>query len=172
VLLDVYESIVALSTGPNSGSARFTLAVEHDGPFFFLTAGGNDADSGNFTRVQSSNLFRAETLLHVAATIDFAANAIELFVNGESIPLASPQANFLTSNETSPDTPSAGAFLGAYGDGSTHLLSATIDDVRIYNTVLSHEEIAALAVPEPSSMVLLSGICLFAGSSRRRVRSR
>ena len=43
-----------------------------------------------------------------------------------------------------------------------------MDDFRVYDNALSNGEIAALAIPEPSSVMLLGGFSLLALLRRRR----
>lgn len=60
---------------------------------------------------------------------------------------------------------------GWIGDGASYLKGA-IDDVRIYNTVLSSSEIAALyAAPEPSTYAVIAGVLALAGAALRRRRN-
>lgn len=62
--------------------------------------------------------------------------------------------------------------IGAWiGDGASYFKGA-IDDVKIYNTVLSASEIGALyAAPEPSTWSVIVGVLALAGAALRRRRN-
>ncbi len=152
------NSIIGISVESNSGSARFVLQVSSGR----LRAGGRDGNNGGGA-VQGFSSFSgptltANTLYHLAATVDYAANIFELFVNGASVGSGSA-TNFIASN-TTPDTASLASFIGSNSAGNGEFFDGTIDDARIYDSILPDNDIAALAVPEPSAALLGALGCL------------
>jgi hypothetical protein len=170
---DLEYNIMGVSTNFADGStSRFLLQLSpSNGPVADLRVIARDTETGNPAVLEPGtvgSLLSRNRVYHVAATVDYAADTLELFVNGQSVGFAARPKNF-SASQTTPDTPSTGAFIGALGSGFA-TFQGTLDDVRIYDTVLSHEEIAALAVPEPSSGGLfLGGIATFLLASRRRL---
>lgn len=161
---ELSEDIVAISTSFGGGNfPRFALRVAGFGAEFLLVAGAQDSATGDFLHVSSPRSYSTTTVHHVAATIDYLTDSFELFVDGQSVARTSGVKGLPT-----PDTPSAAAFIGAQSSGNSRLFRGTLDDVRIYNTVLSREEIAALAVPEPHSVVLLTAAATGLFAWRRR----
>ena len=152
------NSIIGISVESNSGSARFVLQVSSGR----LRAGGRDGNNGGgatqgFSSFSGPTL-SINTLYHLAATVDYAANTFELFVDGTSV--GSGNAANFNANATTPDTPSLASFIGSNSAGNGEFFDGTIDDARIYNSILADNEIAALAVPEPSAALLGALGCL------------
>jgi hypothetical protein len=169
------NSIVGVSVGPGGAAtaARFVLQIARQGTVNVLRAGGRDNDTAAFTNLiaPTNTALSPNTLYHVAATINYATNSFELFLNGTSIATGVTGTNNLTAATTSPNTASQTAFIGASASGNTEYFAGIIDDVRIYNTILTASEINALAVPEPSTMMLaLVGGAALLGLSRRKVK--
>ncbi|RYD48413.1 MAG: LamG domain-containing protein [Verrucomicrobiaceae bacterium] len=85
---------------------------------------------------------------HVAYTVDAAADVTQLYVNGALV----------GSTTTAVTLPSLfnNFEVGRLGRGvPTDAFAGSVDELRIYDTILSGEEIAVLAVPEPSFSMLL-----------------
>ncbi|MGB0774916.1 MAG: LamG-like jellyroll fold domain-containing protein, partial [Akkermansiaceae bacterium] len=105
------------------------------------------------------------TWTHVAYRFGFNGGAdidtVEFFVNGVSVVTSDPAVNGM--NNT------VGTFsIGNINiPGNEQYFTGLIDDLRVYDTEISNGEIAALAVPEPSSAALL-GLGGFALILRRR----
>ena len=108
------------------------------------------------------------TWYFLAATyqnIDAGTSEIKLFVNGA---LDASHTVALGPMAT-PDVP---LHIGAYiwdPAGYQKYMDGLMDDVRIYDTALSEEEIAAMFVPEPATIALLGlgGLAVLGGRKRR-----
>lgn len=96
---------------------------------------------------------------HVAVTFDASSDA-NFYLNGTLVQ---------TVAGGSPANPTGATYaIGHSGGGSERFLGG-IDDVRVYNEVLSSEAIAQLAVPEPSAFALLAvGAASVLGRRKRR----
>ena len=110
----------------------------------------NQLTSNNLYRKRSSILYPTDgnTWMHIAATYD--GTDIRLYINGVKDGLKIPGPGSIALNDLS-------LSIGAQNNGARKFQGA-IDDVRIYNYVLTHAEILALTTtwipPEPP--VLLS----------------
>lgn len=157
--------------GTAVGSARFTFQLNDYGD---LRAGGRRVGNETFSVVgtntgesndSADDPIQIGQTYHVAATADYATGLVSIYVNGALVvsdtigawgigPTASDQ-NFVMR-------------IGSNHNGGEQFLGI-IDDVRIYDSVLSASDIAALAIPEPS--VALLGLFGAAGLLRRRQRN-
>lgn len=131
--------------------ARLVLQVVDGGD---LRVGGREADSDSFQFVRTTNdPVVAGRTYHVAATVDYATNTGILYLDGVEV------ANGLFagwgSAVSTPATLSVESRIGSHPDGNEDFFGL-IDDVRLYDSVLSPTEIAALMVPEPSSSLLFA----------------
>lgn len=149
---------------------KYTGNSSHETFWFGLyMAGGalaterTDDSAGNIWRYNSAPL---GTWQHVAVTYDHSATTLSLYADGF---LLNSWTDFgggtLTNNENQSIT------IGAVTrSGVVHEFTGSIDDLRIYNTVLSPSEIASLAsVPSPSALSLFgSGIVVLFGYMRKR----
>ena len=101
---------------------------------------GNDARSADFDKAITPGQWR-----HVACT--YGEGVATLYLDGELDRTVSPAA-----------APSLGSFNSAVRIGSNldgaEVFPGAIDDVRIYDGVLSHEEIGALALVTPVSIAI------------------
>ncbi|MCK4752322.1 MAG: LamG domain-containing protein [Planctomycetes bacterium] len=117
------------------GSASAVSGVVTDK--IYLHVGGTDASGQNLGLASSASTVSVGTWTHVAATIwnrtDGYARG-ELFINGLPIEVTDNSFPRLVG-------PLIGANLGSYNDGSTHFGDMTIDDFRIYGSVLSDADV-------------------------------
>ena len=163
----------------SSNSARFVLQLNDGGD---LRAGGRRLGSeGNFTTdlVAGTNItgttnneldidpITVGEVYHVAATADYSTGMVSIYLNGTLLIDRRIEA-WAPYGPTTDDQDYIIRF-GMNGSGS-EVFNGYIDDVRIYDHVLSDSEVAALAVPEPSA-ALLGGLGMMGwafGSRRRR----
>jgi len=159
---------VALFANGNGVQAGFTELISQGasgGPGFYI---GTDS-SGSVIRATDSwantgVAFGAPNVwTHYALVVDAGANTSMLFVGGMFAAMV-PYAIVTSLSGTS-------TRLGRQFDPFTEFFNGSIDDVRTYDGVLTPLEVAALAVPEPASWLLmaLGGVAL-AGAVRRRRR--
>jgi hypothetical protein len=97
--------------------------------------------------------------VHLAATVSSTAG-VTFFVNGN----AEGNANHTANGNVGDDAYGVGR---AYGIGDSQWFPGRLDEVYVYNTVLSQSEIQASMIPEPST-ALLGGLGLLALARRRR----
>lgn len=98
--------------------------------------------------------------VHVAATVS-SASGITFYLNG----VVDGTNGNTTNNNLGDDVFGIGR---SYGSGEGQYLAGSLDEVRVYDRVLSSIEVAALTVPEPSTGIL----ALMAGLSLGLRRSR
>lgn len=116
-----------LTKAGNNKDDGYWLGLEGDRLFFSI-----DEDA-----VEAPYTFSADTRYHVAATFDDDADAVEFFVNGLSV-------GTFTQNRSLPAN--NGALRLGDGARNNQHWEGLLDDVRLYDTVLSPEEIDAVYV--------------------------
>jgi RHS repeat-associated protein len=127
--------------GPTS-SSRARIKLIGTGTAANLIGGGRSTDSENLLDVQATGTaLAASTWYHVAGVIDYTGKTVKLYVNGSQA--ASGTTSF--ASNTTPDTASSSAALGAEEDGSAGFFNGMLDEVRVYSRALSADEIAGLA---------------------------
>lgn len=98
--------------------------------------------------------------VHVAATVSSAAG-ITFYLNGA---VDGTNGN-TTNNNLGDDVFGIGR---SYGSGEGQYLAGSLDEVRVYDRVLSSNEVTALTIPEPTLGILTAVAGLGLGLRRRR----
>jgi hypothetical protein len=142
------DSIVFL--GDNTVSNRYLDlgTVTATGGFYGRVRDGVNSGFPDLTPTPATGLNNGEWH-HVAYTVDAIADVTQLYVNG-----------VLVGSTTTPAVTLPSIFnnfeVGRLGRGApTDAFAGSVDELRIYDTILSGGEIAALAVPEPGFSILL-----------------
>jgi len=111
----------------------------------WLSCGARATDTSKGFWVKSAEKpIKVGTWIHLASVIDYSADTITLYANG--VPLTAAGTIKFEAKIT-PNTPSTNAAIGADDDGKTAFFRGMISDVRLYNRVLTREEIAEIAAP-------------------------
>jgi hypothetical protein len=129
-----------------------------------LEVAGRSFDFDRFQSRITESVLALDEWHHLAGVIDYPNGEISIYFDGVLQPLLPGSVAF--SGTSSANINSASITLGSTG-GFFEFFNGTLDDVRIYNEALSGEQIAALAVPEPSRTILV-----FAGFSIVGIRRR
>jgi hypothetical protein len=120
------DSILIEARGDVSRKFRFCIAT-------------SDQDSG-VTVLASNQQFNANTWYHIAGTYD--GVTMKLYINGQLDNSASKTGNIYANNSN--------WYIGAFNYGNVAYFNGLIDDVRIYNTAMSAEEILAIMLLKPT----------------------
>ncbi|RYD39522.1 MAG: LamG domain-containing protein, partial [Verrucomicrobiaceae bacterium] len=163
-----------LGTTAASGNARFVMQLLDGGD---IRVGGRRLGANGFTTVSTNNGTTNGTVndpitvgqtYHVAATADYSTGLVTVYVNGAQVASANLSSGWTTGNsENNPE----GYIVrfGANGPGTGERFNGNIDNTRVFNTVLTPSEVAALAVPEPTLGILAGvGSLLWVFGLRRR----
>lgn len=158
---------IYFSNPSGGGAARLIMQIRgngSDGASFSL--GGRTQQADGFSRYLANvadvlgvgnTSLALNTTYHLAATVDTTlapTNAVQLYLNG--LPVSnSLQSGSGFSQVPFDNTVGASATVGSTGVPGNYL-TGRVDDVRIYDEVLSAAQIRALAVPEPASIALLA----------------
>ncbi|RYD22279.1 MAG: LamG domain-containing protein [Verrucomicrobiaceae bacterium] len=145
----VRDSIVFL--GDNTATNRYldVGTVTATNGFYGRVRNGVNSGYPDITPTPTTGLNNGQWQ-HIAYTVDAAADITQLYVNGVLV----------GSTATAVTLPSIfnNFEVGRLGRSApTDAFAGSIDELRIYDTVLSGQDIAALAVPEPSFSMLLLG---------------
>jgi hypothetical protein len=138
----------------------WSFGVFNDGRVRFTKNGVIDADIGTVGAVSTN------TWVHLAATIS-STTGTTVYVNGAPIGSNANLANLNTGlgNNGVLDPFAIGR---SYGGAEAQWFAGRLDEVRVYDTVLSQSEIQGLMVPEPSAALLASLASLGFAFRRRR----
>lgn len=163
------DSFNGLVSKDNGTQREWALIVLSNGNLrmFLKSLSGNNQQSIDSTESISTSVWT-----HVAATYDGSGSytGINLFINGTAATLQNPFNNTYTAMSNT----SADVAIGVYG---TNFFEGLIDEVAIFNGVLSLDQISALAgeaqftpAPEPSTLLLLSLAATGLAMRRRAAR--
>lgn len=123
-----YHAILEYDRNSANGN-RFGLWLDTDGCVHFRV--------GQNTW-QSTDALRANQWYHVAATFEGASRAMRIYVDGVLEATATNQKGFVTPTQ-------ATLIIGARGTADDEYFNGLIDDIRVFNSLLSAEEILILA---------------------------
>ena len=139
-----YRCILAKDVSGN-GMSNYWFGIENDELVFGFWAAG----SFQTVSTPSSNL-QADRWYHLAATFDDATDEVRLYVDGAEAHVGAIAF--------APTTETADVWIGHSADGE--YWTGSLDDIRIYNTVLSSGEILALAKETggPQTLTLAAGV--------------
>lgn len=165
---NAWEGLLAKSPSNGSGAnhaGNYEIRIENGtSQLHFLYQQGGVDDTAFPISTNPAAAIAANTWTHIAVTIEqVGANPgeVKYFTNGVLADTKLIQAGFGATN-TNP------LYIGTRADLFTQW-NGQIDDLRIYNTVLSSEEIAGLAVvPEPSAGLVAVAAFGLLGLRRRR----
>lgn len=140
---------VLANTQSGAGSDGFKLFVNgwqssNQTLHFETGTGGSDGLSAT----SANGVFAWDAWNQVVATVDTGQNTAKIYYNGELVATDSIIDGFPLSGTT---------YIGQFAD-SSYELDGQLDDLCIYDSVLTSDEISATylaAVPEPFSVVLL-----------------
>lgn len=142
------RTIVAKGRTAGSNNANYVLRCHQLGDVlnFYFQSGGSLKEFRSTNAVCDTTTWK-----HVAVTYQFgSASSAQLYVNGLAVPGSWVTG---TGNET-PDSSTDPLFIGAINDGSlTHVFNGQLDDVRVYNRILTAEEVKALATEVDRGLV-------------------
>lgn len=113
----------------------------------FLTQQGDVNDTSNFSSTDDAFIIEEGQWTHVAVSVDAKeTGSVKFYVNGELT-----ADDFIIDNTFLPTNENP-LYIGNRADLTTTPFNGFLDDVRIYNTVLSDEEIANIAAGKASSL--------------------
>lgn len=144
------------TTSNNSGfSLEERFAVPGSVSFFLNTVGG-----ASFDEIFSDG-WQTGRFYHLAVSYDAASKQMKMYRDGTQIAFG------LSTNSGMVTDPGHQFFIGRNAVNGT-LSNSTLDEVRFYNSALTDQEIAALAVPEPMTVLgLAAGVALLARRKRK-----
>lgn len=128
--------ILNFSTGTSTSRSRLSLSMRASGSSFRTSARRLDANA--VTSLDSTSALVAGTLYHVCAVAEYSNAILRLYINGvqnNSVAIAG------WTGATS-DTASLAATMAART--STDSINGVLDDVRVYNRVLSANDVASI----------------------------
>jgi len=151
-----YQDLISISVNASSrtDTSRAVLSIQGNGSGGNAFVGGRSTDTESQKILVDTTNLTPGTWVHLAATIDFQNNKLQIFVNGalkSSSTVAFAQA--LSANTVSTD-----AALGSQDSGDGNFLNGLLDEVRVYCRVLSTAEIGSLASVVPATPTGLAAI--------------
>lgn len=157
-----YQTILAQKQSRGSSREGFMVSIEPSGTVTLRLA---DKDANSFSL--SSTSIEVNTWYHFAATVDRDGNA-QMYINGVADGVPDSVVGVGDISSTGVDlTVGASGFANQKG-----YFNGQLDDIRVYNGLLTPTEIASLAViPEPGTLTLL-GVGMLAILMGARFRSK
>ncbi|MFW2403867.1 MAG: DNRLRE domain-containing protein [Gammaproteobacteria bacterium] len=134
-----YQAIISKDT-PANGASNYWFGIENDELVFGFWAEGSFRSVKTATANLASNTF-----YHLAASFDNATDEVRLYVDGTEV-----QTGSITFE---PTTETADLMIG--GSIDAEYWNGVLDDVRMYDRVLTLSDIAELATPPPAPTKLL-----------------
>jgi hypothetical protein len=105
---------------------------------------GDGSTGGKWTT--ATNLILPGNWYHLAFVIDQPNHSIKIYYNGVEAPLTFASDEHFTQGQFNYSFNTAGPFtIGSFPGGSNYNFKGHLDDIRVYNRVLSAEEIAKIA---------------------------
>lgn len=132
------DRILDIGTSGAADDTRFALGIQDSGVLYVSarTLAADAASIRNDTTVLSNN-----TLYHVAANVNFVTRLIYFYVNGAFS--STPSAGSWTAGNTE-NINSISSAIGSSPAGARFWMDGTLDDVRLYNRMLSANEMQAV----------------------------
>lgn len=133
-----YAGLIAFSKSgtPPQTSSRFQLSVYNTG---YIKCGGRSTDTGGWSeRNTDTGLISTGQWYYITCVSDYAGNSIKIYIDGVQ---KDTTGTVSFGNSITDDTDSANGVISGEDDGGSKNFNGSIDDVRIYNRVLSGFEV-------------------------------
>lgn len=165
------SNLIWIGRGGDDNQVRFGLQIFDVNKIRVI---GRANDGPNASNAVFDVGITLNTLYHIAATVDVTIGKVDLYINGVLFASQTGHTNFTSPIGTFPNTNSNKATIGSNGAGNSEYFYGKMDDLRIYNEILSATDIADLAsaaglVPEPSTTLLTITASSLLLTRRRRV---
>jgi hypothetical protein len=135
--IDSADNIISISVNGSSTDSRAVLGLVDGND---VIVGGRASDAEDFRSGETTgDLIATGNWYYLAGVIDYSADLLAIYVNGQFI--GSTTAGF--SQGTTADTTASTSAIGAQDDGSGDFFNGDIDEVRIARTVRSADWIVA-----------------------------
>jgi hypothetical protein len=129
---------ISINSGSPTTNSRAFLELANNNA---ISAGGRAPDSqGVQDRQTANNVFTANRWYHAAAVINYSTNSVKIYLNG--VELSTTGTSTFTNPTTDNTTSSFGA-IGAQDDGSTGFFKGFIDEVKIYSSARTADQVKA-----------------------------
>ena len=129
--------------GTCTGSSRFQFMVSPTG---YMEIGGRSDDSETWQEIASIRPINTWEWYHVVGIVDYENDDARLFINGVE-DFTTDTVSF--TQTSTPDNDSACASVGADEDGADKFLDGIIDEVKVYDGILSDDDIYKLYKNQP-----------------------
>lgn len=132
------DRMVTVSNGSSGGSSRFGILVNGGG---LVSSQFRSLDADALQTVISVNTLDTGKWHHIAVTVDYSTATVVMYIDG--VPVSTTGTPAFGSSSTS-DTSPAEVSIGMHGNLTSEPLQGKVDDLRIYNRVLSQKEVTQL----------------------------